>query len=111
MRLKIFSLFLFIVAFGIGCSVSNAKEETIALPTIMCGMCETNITSALSDVEGVVKVNVDLEKKSGQVYFDAEKVTLTQIEQKIAGAGYVANDTKANKSAYDKLPRCCKIEG
>ena len=93
MRLKTFSLFLFIVAFGIGCSVSNAKEETIALPTIMCGMCETNITSALSDVEGVVKVNVDLEKKSGQVYFDAEKVTLKQIEQKIAGAGYVANDT------------------
>ena len=59
MRLKTFSLFLFIVAFGIGCSVSNAKEETIALPTIMCGMCETNITSALSDVDGVVKVIVD----------------------------------------------------
>ena len=111
MRLKTFSLSLFIIAFGIGCSVSNAKEETIALPTIMCGMCETNITSALSDVEGVVKVNVDLEKKSGQVYFDAEKVTLTQIEQKIAGAGYVANDIKADKSAYDKLPRCCKVDG
>ena len=111
MSLKTFSLILFIIAFGIGCSVSNAKEETIALPTIMCGMCETNITSTLSDLEGVLKVNVDLEKKSGQVYFDAEKVSLTQIEQKISGAGYVANNTRANKSAYDKLPRCCKVDG
>ena len=43
MRLKTFSLFLFIVAFGIGCSVSNAKEETIALPTI-CAECVKRIS-------------------------------------------------------------------
>jgi hypothetical protein len=56
-------------------------------------------------------VTVDLEKKSSKVVFDADKISLAQIEAKIADAGYKANNTQAAKSAYDKLPRCCKIDG
>ena len=111
MRYRIFLVSFLIAMIGVGCSVSNAKEANIALPTIMCGMCETNITNAVSDIEGLIKVTVDLEKKSGRVVFDAAKISLPQIEAKIADAGYKANNTIANKSAYDKLPRCCKING
>ena len=111
MRYRIFLVSFFIAMVGIGCSVSNAKEANISLPTIMCGMCETNITNAVSDIEGLIKVTVDLEKKLGRVVFDADKISLSQIEAKIADAGYKANNTIANKVAYDKLPRCCKIDG
>jgi len=111
MRYRIFSVSIFIAMIYVGCSVSNAKEANIALPTIMCGMCETNITNAVSDMEGLIKVTVDLEKKSSKVVFDADKISLAQIETKIADAGYKANNTQADKSAYDKLPRCCKIDG
>ena len=111
MRYRIFLVSFFIVMVGIGCSVSNAKEANISLPTIMCGMCETNITNAVSDIEGLIKVTVDLEKKLGRVVFDADKISLSQIEAKIADAGYKANNTIANKVSYDKLPRCCKIDG
>ena len=111
MRYRVFLVSLFITMIGIGCGVSNAKEANIALPTMMCGMCETNITNAISDIEGLIKVSVDLEKKSGQVVFDADKISLAQIEAKIAGAGYKANSTVAEESAYDKLPRCCKVDG
>ena len=111
MRYRIFLVSFFIVMVGIGCSGSNAKEANISLPTIMCGMCETNITNAVSDIDGLIKVTVDLEKKSGRVVFDADKISLAQIEAKIADAGYKANNTQADKSAYDKLPRCCKIDG
>ena len=111
MRYRIFLVSFFIAMVGGGCSVSNAKEANIALPTIMCGMCETNITNAVSDIEGLIKVTVDLEKKLGRVVFDADKISLSQIEEKIADAGYNANNTIANKVAYDKLPRCCKIDG
>ena len=111
MRYKFLLLCFLIAMIDTGCSVSNAKEANIALPTIMCGMCETNITNAVSNLDGLIKVNVDLEKKIGKVVFDADKISLAQIEAKIADAGYKANKTAADKSAYDKLPRCCKVDG
>ena len=111
MRNRVFLVCLLIIVLGIGCSVSNGKEANIALPTMMCGMCETNIKSSVADLDGVMKVNIDLEKKTGQVVFDTKKISVEQIEEKIAGAGYKANSTVAVKSAYDNLPRCCKVNG
>ena len=90
---------------------SNAEEAKISLPTIMCGMCEANIKDAFSSTNGIFKVNVDLDSKSGQVFYASEKVSLAQIETAISNAGYKANEKEAEKSAYDKLPRCCKIDG
>ena len=52
----------------------------------------------------------DLEIKN-QDFYNSEKVSLTQIETAISNAGYKANDKEAVKSAYDKLPRCCKVDG
>ena len=100
------------ISFGIfSCGSSNAEEAKISLPTIMCGMCETNIKDAFASTDGILKVNVDLDSKSGQVFYDSKKVSLTQIETAISNAGYKANDKEAVKSAYDKLPRCCKVDG
>ena len=111
MRNRVFLVYLLIIVLGIGCSVSNGKDANIALPTMMCGMCETNIKSAVADLDGAIKITIDLEKKSGQVVFDVKKISLAKIEAKIAGAGYKANNTSAEKSAYDNLPRCCKVDG
>ena len=111
MRNRVFLVCLLIIVLGIGCSVSNGKEANIALPTMMCGMCETNIKSAVADLDGAIKITIDLEKKSGQVVYNEKKISLSQIEAKIAGAGYKANSTVAVKSAYDNLPRCCKVNG
>ena len=90
---------------------SNAEMAKISLPTIMCGMCEANIKDAFSSTDGILKVNIDLDSKSGQVYYNSKKVSLAQIETAISNVGYRANNKKAVKSAYDKLPRCCKIDG
>ena len=90
---------------------SNAVEAKISLPTIMCGMCEANIKDAFSSTDGILKVNVDLDSKSGQVFYNSKKVSLAQIETAISNVGYKANKKEAVKSAYDKLPRCCKIDG
>ena len=76
----------------------------------MCGMCESNIKDAFSETAGIIKVNVDLEEKSGKIYFDSDKVSISQIEKQISAAGYQANNVVADKSAYDKLPRCCKVD-
>ena len=96
MRNRVFLVCLLIIVLGIGCSVSNGKEANIALPTMMCGMCETNIKSAVADLDGAIKITIDLEKKSGQVVYNEKKISLSQIEAKIAGAGYKANSTSAD---------------
>ena len=111
--MNIKNIFLAIsISFGIfSCGSSNAEEAKISLPTIMCGMCETNIKDAFASTDGILKVNLDLDSKSGQVFYDSEKVALTQIETAISNAGYKVNKKEAVKSAYDKLPRCCKVDG
>ena len=109
LKLSIISIILSISLFS--CGSSNVSEANISLPTIMCGMCETNIIDAFSETAGIIKVDVDLEKKSGKIYFDSDRVSISQIEKQISSAGYQANNVAADKSAYDKLPRCCKVDG
>ena len=111
MKIKLLLISIILSVSFFSCGSSNASEADIALPTIMCGMCESNIKDAFSETAGIIKVNVDLEKKSGKIYFDADKVSISQIEKQISGAGYKANNVTADKSAYDKLPRCCKVDG
>ena len=111
MNIKNKFLAIFISYSIISCGSSNAEEAKISLPTIMCGMCEANIKDAFSSTDGILKVNIDLDSKSGQVFYNSKKVSLAQIETAISNAGYKANDKEAVKSAYDKLPRCCKING
>ena len=111
MKIKNIIVLNFLIILFIGCGVSNGKQANISLPTIMCGMCEDNIKNAVFNLDGVMKASVDLEKKTGTIFYDEKKITLTQIEEKISAAGYKANNMLANVSAYEKLPRCCKIDG
>ena len=100
--MNIRNIFLAIfISFGIfSCSSSSAEEAKISLPTIMCGMCEANIKDAFSSTDGIFKVNVDLDSKSGQVFYNSKKVSLAQIETAISNVGYRANNKKAVKLAF-----------
>ena len=109
MKNKIIIQLIFLIILTSGCD--TAQSSKISLPTLMCGMCETNIKDALLGIDGIVKVSVDLGKKIGNVSYDQEKISLTEIEKKIADSGYQANEMTANKLAYEKLPKCCKING
>ena len=109
MRNKIIIQSIFLIILASGCD--TAQSSKISLPTLMCGMCETNIKDALLGVDGIVKVSVDLDKKIGNVSYDQQKINLSEIEKKIADAGYQANEMLANKLIYEKLPKCCKING
>jgi copper chaperone CopZ len=96
----------------IGCSgEAENKTAEIALNTIQCGMCTDKIASGLGKLEGVVKVDVDLEKKVGKVVYKAGVIDLGVIEKAIAAIGYDANDTPAEPKAYSGLDMCCKVPG
>jgi len=96
----------------IGCSgEADNKTAEIALNTIQCGMCTDKIASGLGKLDGVVKVDVDLEKKIGKVVYKAGVIDLGVIEKVIAAIGYDANDTPAEPKAYSGLDMCCKVPG
>ena len=96
----------------IGCSgQAENKTAEIALNTIQCGMCTNKIASGLGKLEGVVKVDVDLEKKIGKVVYKAGVINLGVIEKAIAAIGYDANNTPAEPKAYSELDMCCKVPG
>jgi len=96
----------------IGCSgEAENKTAEIALNTIQCGMCTDKIASGLGKLDGVVKVDVDLEKKVGKVVYKAGVIDLGVIEKAIAAVGYDANDTPAEPKAYSGLDMCCKVPG
>ena len=96
----------------IGCSgEAENKTAEIALNTIQCGMCTDKIASGLGKLEGVVKIDVELEKKMGKVVYKAGVINLGVIEKAIAAIGYDANNTPAEPKAYSELDMCCKVPG
>ena len=81
----------------------------IKVPTIQCEMCEHNIESALSDLDGVKKILVNSQTNSVSIQYDSSVVSLKQIESLIAKTGYQANELKPDLEAYEKLNLCCKV--
>ena len=92
-------------------SCGDKVKAEINLNTIQCGMCVNKIKNSLNDLDGIVKVDVNLDKKVGFVTYNATMLDLAAIENAIASIGYDANKTKASTAAYNKLDACCKLPG
>ena len=53
-----------------------------------CSHCVNAVTKAVTALEGVSGVNVDLEGKTATVEYDADKVSLESIKEAIEDEGY-----------------------
>jgi copper chaperone CopZ len=88
---------------------SGENEKTvISIPTVQCESCQSRIEKALKGIDGVIDYKVDLDAKTASVTYDNSKTSVADLEIAITKVGYDANDKKADQSAYDKLPGCCK---
>ena len=72
-----------------------------------CGMCKTNIEKAAKG-PGVIYAVWDKQTDLLTVTYQPKKVTLRQIQERIAAAGYDTKDVEANQAAYDALTPCCQ---
>lgn len=65
-------------------------SESISLTVIgmKCGGCETNVTTKLQAMEGVLSVTASSKDKEVNVEFDAEKTTVDDIVDAITEAGF-----------------------
>ncbi|MBL6987304.1 MAG: heavy-metal-associated domain-containing protein [Methylobacter sp.] len=64
--------------------------ESVSLTVIgmKCGGCETNVTTKLKAIDGVLSVNASSKEKVVNVDFDAEKTNLDVITDAIIDAGF-----------------------
>ena len=91
---------------------SAKRTETIIIQTsAQCDDCKERIENALNYTKGVSFAELDLETKKVTVKYKTGLITPEQIKQKIAEIGYDADDVKAEKAGFDKLPTCCKPGG
>ncbi len=98
------ALFIISLSLNVFAEVKTVEIKTSAV----CGDCKTRIESATKDLKGVLESNLNLESKIATVKYDDSKTNPGKIRKGISYAGYQADDFKANKKAYSKLPAKCK---
>jgi mercuric ion binding protein len=80
----------------------------IKTPTVQCEMCKTRIENYMSHEEGIIKVTVDVKKKTTTVSWWSDRTNIENVKTLIANCGYDADDVTAEPDSYKRLPTCCK---
>jgi copper chaperone len=62
--------------------------KTLSVPEISCGHCKASIEQAVSRVDGVDYVEVEVDDRSVEVEYDGEQATFDAIVAAIEDAGY-----------------------
>ena len=75
-----------------------------------CDMCKEHIEGALKKKDGIIKKEWSPKTKMLAITYDASKITLKEIKQKIADAGYDTDEIHATGEAYNKLHKCCQYD-
>jgi len=63
-------------------------QETIKIEGMACDHCVIRVGRAIASVEGVVEVDVNLEKKEAVVDFEGGRTNPGKIREAIREAGY-----------------------
>jgi len=69
------------------------ESANIKIAGMTCGGCVNAVTRALRNVEGVVEVDVSLERGEAYVRYDSSRATTTALRDAVRAAGYEAGDT------------------
>ncbi len=72
-----------------------------------CEMCKETIETSLAD-QGILSANWNVDTKMIEVEFDPAKISIEQIQQRIAHSGYDTEIFSGNDSSYAQLPACCQ---
>lgn len=98
------------------CISMHAQAQTSASKIIdiktsaICESCKKNIEKAVKKVDGVEAALLDTDTKVATVTYNAAVTSPEAIRAAINKAGYDADNSPANKDAYDHLDGCCKKE-
>lgn len=62
--------------------------RTITVPEIHCGHCKTSIEEAVSALDGIRSVDVDIEPRTVRLSYDESRVGMEDIRGTIEAIGY-----------------------
>ena len=108
MKIKTFLIALTILFAGIVNAQTKKTEEIKIKTSAECDMCKKKIESTLIYEKGVKFCKLDVDSKILTVTYNAEKTSPEKIKLAVGKIGYDADDVKADSTAYEKLPECCK---
>lgn len=101
---------LFISLFSLISLISFSQTKTTDFKVYgNCGMCKSRIEKA-AKIDGVTSAVWSLETKMLTLQYDAQKVNLDDVHQKIADAGHDTEKVRAKDDTYSNLPACCHYE-
>ena len=64
------------------------KTVTLDVQNMTCSLCPATVKKSLEKVAGVSQAQIDLEKKTATVTFDADKAQPEALTEATANAGY-----------------------
>ena len=64
------------------------KTVTLSVPGMSCPVCPLTVKGALSKVDGVIKTDVQFEKREARVTFDDSKTSVSKLTDATEDAGY-----------------------
>ncbi len=88
----------------------TVNGEMTVSSSIVCMMCKNTIEKGIAYEKGVKTVRVDVDANEIFVKYNPKKTTEKEVKQAINNLGYVADDMKPSKEAYDNLHGCCKAD-
>lgn len=74
-----------------------------------CGMCKERIEDA-AYVKGVKRATWNEATQMLTVIYRSGKVSVSDIETRVANAGHATAHVEAPEAAYRKLPECCQYK-
>ncbi|MDA0734154.1 MAG: heavy metal translocating P-type ATPase [Chloroflexi bacterium] len=75
-------------------TTKKPKQITIPVEGMTCASCVGHVEHALEEVPGVVSVAVNLATEKASVGLDSESVTIEQLREAVANAGYKVSTSK-----------------
>lgn len=66
----------------------SSEAKTLNVEGMSCMHCVNAVKNSVGSLPGISKVDVDLAGKKVAVEFDADKVNIEKIKDKIVDAGY-----------------------
>lgn len=77
-----------------GMKMSGQKKVTLAITGMTCAACSARVEKGLSRLEGVSQATVNLATEKATVIYDAGKVDLPQLIERVEKMGYGAKELK-----------------
>jgi len=71
--------------------MTTTKSDTFTVQGFHCSGCSDNLSTALNNLDGVIRASAEFEGGRVQVRYDADRVSEQNIRDRISASGFEAD--------------------